>query len=339
MCRRNKSQTEFRRSFLALVFGLLLAVVLPVSVFAVDPAAPDIFTIDDVQVVKNVAASGDVLVAFKYTIHYDSGQPTTPANKLFHFRLFAADSLTQLGAVEPYAYNNSGYDMGYSAFYFEPGSTPTWESALVLKMVGNPQYWVSPPVTNYTLVSTDYSQLESKSENQKLLGNWIIDVCEELEVDWSVKLLTETAQSTILNDTGSAYGKGTIPGLQYVAPKIFAVQSSSVDTSRRDWNTDEADSWGAQWSGTMVGDALNGLQEVFGGISWMVLTSLLTGVIIVVLFVWGFVSHQDNGGAMVAGGHVLTGSTALGFFHPALMAVVVLLYALFTGWFIWGDKS
>jgi hypothetical protein len=228
--------------------------------------------------------------------------------------------------------------MGYSAFYFEAGNTPTWESALVLKMAGSPQYWVSPPVANYTLVSSDYSQLSSKTENQKLLGNWIIDVCEELEVDWSVKLLTETASATILNDTGSAYGKGTIPGLQYVAPTIFAVQSGSMDLTRRNWTTAESDGWMGQWSGTAIGDALDGLASLFST-PWIVLTSLLTLVTVIILFIWGYVGHQDNGGAMVAGGHVLTGSTAAGLFHPAGLAVIVFVYALMTGWIVIGDKS
>ncbi len=335
---RTRKTIITRCGLIAVTAGLLLAAS-AAPVFAVDPALPTIFTIDDVQVVKNVAATGDVLVAFKYTIHYDSGQPTTPANKLFHFRLFAAGGTTQLGAVEPYAYNNSGYDMGYSAFYFEPADAPTWESALVLKMAGNPQYWAAPPGVNYTLTTTDYSQLSSKTENQELLGNWIIVVCQSLEIDWSVKLLTETAQSTILNDTGAAYGKGTIPGLSNLAPQIFAVQKGLIDTTRRAWTTNEADAWGNQWNGTIVGDMLTGLQNLFSLSNWLVLTTLLVLVICIGFFIWGFVWIQDNSAAMLASSHVLAGSTAMGLFHPGALAVIVLLYGGIAAWMWIGDKS
>jgi hypothetical protein len=332
-------KTIVRRIGLVILAAGILFGAAAAPVFAVDPTLPTVFTIDDVQVVKNVAATGDVLVAFKYTIHYNSGQPTTPANSLFHFRLFAADGVTEIGAIQPYAYNNSGYDMGYSAFYFDPLTAPTWESALVLKMAGNPQYWGVPPITNYTLVTSDYSQLSSRSENQKLLGDWIISISRMLEVDWSVKLLTETAQSTILNDTGAAYGKGTIPGLQNLAPKVFAVQSQSLDTSRRTWTTNEADAWGHQWEGTVVGDMLTGLQNLFHQGNWLVLTTLMVFVICIAFFIWGFVWIQDNSAAMLASSHVLAGSTAMGLFHPGALAVIVLLYGGITGWQIWGDKS
>lgn len=327
------------RRLLALPLAVALVLGASSPVLAVDPASPTTFTIDSVQAVTNVSVTDDVLIAFKYTIAYDTDQPTTPANKLFHFRLMDDDGVTQLGAVEPYAYNNSGYDMGYSAFYFDPLSAPDWESSLVLIMAGNPQYWETPTEISYTLVTTDYSQLETKTENQQLLGDWIITVCQELEVDWSVKLLTETVQGTILNDTGAAYGKGTIPGLQTLAPQIFSVKTQVINTDRRGWTTAMSDSWGAQWEGTMVGDALDGLQELFSLDNWIILTSLITLIICIGFFVWGFAWISDNQAAMVANSHVLAGSTALGLLHPAALAVIVLIYGLATGYMVIGDKS
>lgn len=326
------------KSLLALAVAMLMALAMPMVVFAVDPATPDELTVNSVKVVRNIAVTGDVLVAFEYTIHYDGTHPTTLANKLFNFRLMAADGLTLLGVCKPYAFNDSGYGMGYSAFYFEPGSTPTWGTALVLIISGSPQYWSSPPVVNYVFPLSAYSPSTSKSDNQKVLGDWIVTVSRDLEEDWAVKLLTETDKSIIFNANGASYGNGTIIGLQTFVPKIFNSQAQEIDTSRRDWNTDESDSWLTQWQGTLIGDALISLQDLFS-VSWQVLTSLLTMVIIVILFIWGFASHQDNSAAMIAGGHVLAGSTAMGFFHPALLAVTVLVYALVTGFIVIGDKS
>ncbi|AAW39819.1 hypothetical protein [Dehalococcoides mccartyi] len=323
--------------------GLLLAVVLVLGspaaqVMAADPTTPTTFSIDDVQVVHNIVEAGDSLYAFKYTIAYDSGQPTTPANKLFHFRLMDTDGVTQLGAVEPYAYADSGYGMGYSAFYFTADNSPVWEAALIVKMVGSPQYWGSPPEVNYTLTGSDYSQLDTKSENQVLMGNWVIEVCRTLEINWAVKLLTETNQGTILNDTGAAYGKGTIPGLQTMCPKIFSVQNQTIDTSDRDWNPIKIDEWKLQWDGTVVGAFLAGLAELFS-MDWQIVTSFGVGVLVILLFVWGQSKWSDNQAAMIAGIHVLNGSTLMGFLHPAILAILTLLNALYLGYLLMGKHA
>lgn len=326
------------RRLLALPLAVVMMLGVSSPVLAVDPAVPNDFTIDSVQVVQNVAVDGDVLVSFAYTIHYDVDQPTTPANKLFHFRLMDEDGVTQLGAVEPYAYNNSGYDKGYSAFYFDPLSAPDWEAELVLLMAGNPQYWETPPEVNYTLVLTDYSQVTSKSENQQIIGNWVIDVSATLEVDWSVKLLMEIPQGTILNDTGAAYGKGTIPGLQILAPQIFTTKQVGINTDRRDWGEDITLEWLEQWEGTIIGSALEGLADLFST-SWLILTSVITLILVVLIFVWGYVWYQDNQAAMIGGSHVLVGSTVLGFFPFAGLALITLAAALYAGWIFIGDRS
>ncbi|MDP4279683.1 MAG: hypothetical protein QQM50_03920 [Dehalococcoides mccartyi] len=309
-------------------------------VLAVDPAAPTTFTIDDAQAVHNIIETGDSLIAFKYTIAYSSGQPTTPANKLFHFRLMDADGITQLGAIEPYAYYNAGYDMGYSAFYFTAADAPEWETALVLKMVGNPQYWETPPEVNYTLTGSDYSQLETKKENQTLMGSWIIEVCRTLEINWVQKLLTETDQGTVFNEYGAAYGNGTIPGLQTMCPKIFSTQSQGLDLTRRSWTMNKLDEWAHRWDGTMVGDVLLGLEDVFNNsISWQALTSLICIVLVIVCFIWGLAKHGDNQGAMIAGSYILAGGTDMGLFNGVLLAIIVVGYAAYTGHILMGRNA
>ncbi|WP_353915156.1 hypothetical protein [Dehalococcoides mccartyi] len=250
------------------------------------------------------------------------------------------DGVTQLGAIEPYAYNNAGYDMGYSAFYFTAADAPEWETALVLKMVGNPQYWETPPEVNYTLTASDYSQLDTKSENQTLMGNWIIEVCRTLEINWGIKLLTETDQGTIFNEYGSAYGTGTIPGLQTMCPKIFSTQSQGLDLTRRTWTMNKLDEWIHQWDGTMVGDVLLGLEDVFNNsISWQALTSLFCVVLVIGCFIWGLAKHGDNQGAMIAGSYILAGGTDMGLFNGVLLAIIVVGYAAYLGHILMGRNA
>ncbi|WP_238582022.1 hypothetical protein [Dehalococcoides mccartyi] len=312
----------------------------PTAVLAVDPAAPTTFTIDDVQVAHNIVETGDSLVAFKYTIAYASSQPTTPANKLFHFRLMDTDGVTQLGAIEPYAYNNAGYDMGYSAFYFSADDAPEWETALVLKMVGNPQYWETPPEVNYTLTTSDYSQLDTKKENQTLMGSWIIEVCRTLEINWVQKLLTETDQGTVFNEYGAAYGKGTIPGLQTMCPKIFSTQTQGLDMTRRVWLMTKLDEWPHQWDGTIIGDILEGLANIFNNAaSWQMITSLICIVMVIGLFVWGRLKYANNHGAMIASSYILAGGTDMGLFNGVLLAMIVTIYAAYASYVLMGRHA
>ncbi|WP_231927048.1 hypothetical protein [Dehalococcoides mccartyi] len=311
---------------------------LPAPVLAVDPATPTTFTLDSVQVVTNILEDDDMVVAFRYNITYSSGQPSIPANKLFHFRLMDTDGITQLGAIEPYPYYNSGYGQGFSAFYFAGDAAPDWESALVLKMVGNPQYWASPPEVNYTLTSADYSQLSTRSENSSLLGNYIIETCRDLEINWSVKLVTETPQGTILNDTGAAYGRGTIPGLQNMCPQIFSSQQQVIDIPDQTWTNTKLNEWIHQFDGTVVGDALIGLSDLFS-VSWIILTSLICVVLVILVFVWGMLAYSDNQAAMVAGIRIFSGGALMGIFHPAALALITLVYAAYTAFVIIGDKG
>jgi len=337
---RRRYTKVFSRTALATVIAIILSLFTAAPVLAVDPATPTTYTLDDVQAVHNIVETGDTLIAFKYTIAYSSGQPTTPANKLFHFRLMDTDGVTQLGAVEPYAYNNAGYDMGYSAFYFAVADAPTWEDALILKMVGNPQYWETPPEVNYTMTGSDYSQLSTKKENQSLMGNWIIEVCRTLEINWSVKLLTETNQGTVFNDYGAAYGNGTIPGLQTMCPKIYSTQAQGLDLTRRTWGTDMLTTWAEQWNGTVVGDALTGLADIFNNaVSWQILTSLLCLILVVVLFGWSQFKYSDNQSAMIAGSYILAGGTAMGLFNGVILAIITIIYAFYTGYVFMGRHA
>ncbi|MPL61377.1 hypothetical protein SDC9_06948 [bioreactor metagenome] len=323
-----------------IVACLCLASLPPAAVLAVDPAAPTTFTIDDVQVAHNIVETGDSLVSFKYTIAYSSGQPTTPANKLFHFRLMDTDGIIQLGAIEPYAYYNAGYDMGYSAFYFAADDAPEWETALILKMVGNPQYWEIPPEVNYTLTTSDYSQLETKKENQTLMGSWIIEVCRTLEINWVQKLLTETDQGTVFNEYGSAYGKGTIPGLQTMCPKIFSTQTQGLDMTRRVWVMTKLDEWAHQWDGTIIGDILEGLASIFNNVtSWQMITSLICIVMVIGLFIWGRVKYANNHGAMIASSYILAGGTDMGLFNGVLLAMIVTIYAAYASYVLMGRHA
>ena len=140
-----------------------------------DPAAPADLQVESAKAFCNVVEDGDFVFVFHYNIHYaEEDQPDDPANKLFTFRLLDVNGIDYLAAIVPYVYYNSGYDQGCAAFYFTADEVEekemSWESAYIVRISGNPEYFSSPPLTSRTLVTSDYSQVESPGGEPNAAG-------------------------------------------------------------------------------------------------------------------------------------------------------------------------
>lgn len=265
---------------LTLVGLIFLLIGTPVA--AADPATPTTFSFVSVSAYRNLYETGDALYIFHYNIYYSSSQPSTPANKLFLYRLFDTDGVTQIGATSPYPYNNSGYDEGIGGFYFAAADAPTWGSSLTIIMDGNPQYWSSPPVATYTYVLSDYCQYSTKAQNQTSLGNWLLNQCVDLEVNWGIKLITEGAAGTVLTTTGETYLKGTIAGIKEMCPQIFSITVSQNSITDAPYTSRSAvDEWEHQWDGTWVETALMSFGDLFG-IGWKQAVALVALIITII---------------------------------------------------------
>lgn len=317
----------------ALSVALLALLLSPVAVLAADPDEPDTFQIISVIACRHVYEADDFILVFHYEIYYESGQPDTPASKLFLFRLMDTNGTDQLGSITPYPYQNSGYDQGCSAFYFSADDAPTWEEAYVLRMEGNPQYWVSPPVVTYSLLASDYSQLETQEENRLLLGNYILDVAMDLEINWQTKMVTEVDNGTVLSSTGETYFLGAINGLRVIAPQIFSTQIIPPDYTEREWETTQADAWAIRYDGTWLGDALENLEDTLG-IQWNIITGIGILGIIILIFALSQWKFNTTSAAPIPASLILLMGTLMGFVAPIVMALTTLGVVMFSGYIL-----
>ena len=208
---------------------------LPSNVYA----APSIIS---AYVCHNLIEEDDFLVLVYYNLS-DDPLPEVPADEYYHFRLMDTDGITQIGASTPYPYYSAGYGDGVAAFYFSADDAPIWEQCYTVRIEGNPEYFETPSVTTYVLTLADYSQLDTREENQTLLGQKVIDIAHDIEVSWSISMVTVTDLGTVLSSTGEAYFRGAVPGIQYLAPSIFSIQTTNPDFDERDWGTDQADDY------------------------------------------------------------------------------------------------
>lgn len=276
-------ERSYKRIAIAVCISILTFCLSGVPAAAVDPASPTTFSIIDAAAYHNLYELGDSLYIFHYNIYYASDQPTTPADKLFLYRLMDTDGTTQLGSTVPYPYNNSGYDEGIGGFYFAADVAPTWETAVIIRMEGNPQYWSAPPVATYTYVLSDYCQFDTQTENQTQLGNWVLNEFVDLEVNWGIKLTTEGNAGTVLNTTGETYIKGTIAGFKEMCPQIFGTTITSNTVTDAPYTARSAVyEWEHQWDGTWVEDALTGFGGLFG-IGWKMVTAIITLILTIVV--------------------------------------------------------
>lgn len=316
---------------ITLILMLLLSGLSGIPALAADPPNPDNMQVESAKVFRHLVETDDFLLVFHYNIHYDTGQPDTPANKLFIFRLLDTNGVDYLASIVPYAFYNAGYDQGCSAFYFSSTEAPTWEGAYILRISGNPEYFADPPITNYSLVTSDYSQMLTKEENQVVLGISIIDIATNLETNWNTPLLTEGQLGTVLNSAGEAYFRGTITGLQLMAPQIFSVQLTNPVYEETEWAEEQATTYMDRFKDTWVGETLTSFGDQLH-MDWRIITGIGTVMIIIALAVFSQLRYATTKPALLGGACVLVGGTVLGFISVAVMSITTLASAIFIGY-------
>jgi hypothetical protein len=316
-----------------LMLTLLLVVVLLATPAWADPADPTNLQVESVKVFRHVVEADDFVLVFHYNIHYDTGQPDDPANKLFTFRLLDTNGVDYLGATIPYAYYNSGYDQGCATFYFPEGEAPDWEGSYILRISGNPEYFSSPPLASRTLLTSDYSQLETPLENRTLLGNYILDIARDLEINWTTPLLYAGSLGTVLNSTGETYFRGAVTGLQVMAPQIFAVQTTTPEYTPAEYTSAQGQLYENRFEDTWVGKNLVYFGEQFH-VKWNMITGIIVLGVIIALAVVCQTRYGTTKPALIGGAIVMLGGTVLGWVAPAIMAIFVIFFALFLG-YVW----
>ena len=318
---------------LGFVMALLMVGLLPQPAWA-DPPAPTNLQLESARVCRHIVEPDDFILVFHYNIHYDTGQPDDPANKLFTFRLLDTNGIDHLGATVPYAYHNSGYDQGCAAFYFPAAEAPDWELGYVLRISGNPEYFSSPPLASYTLVNSDYSQMGTQEENQTLLGNYIIDVARKLEINWSLDLLYVGDLGEVLNATGESYFLGAIPGLQSMAPQVFPIQTITPQYEETDWTSAQGQAYKERFANTWIGKALQSLGDLFR-VEWTVITGIGLMGLMVAMAIWCQMKYGNIKPVPTSGTCLMLGGTIMGWWSPAIMAIItIFIGGLFLG-YVW----
>lgn len=325
------SKTTYRIAVCVIVL-LLLCFCPAVAVSADTP--PSTFAIESAQVCRSLIEDDDFLLVVYYDITYATDQPDYTAAEYYHFKLLSADGLTLIATSVPYPYQNDGYDRGVVGFYFSADDAPTWGQAYIVKIDVNPLYYSGTPITTtYTLSSADYSAFTESDENKSLLGDYLIYLASDIEINWGFEMLTEGDSGVILNTTGESYFTGSIPGIKLMCPDIFLTVSGQPDYTPDDWDTTQADNYRDRYDSTWFGDSLDDL-GAFLGVDGQIATSIIMVIFVAVLFgLSQWVLHTTTP-ALIASGNILICSFIMGFISPSIMAVTVFMFILFIGYIL-----
>lgn len=298
---------------LLLVLAAVLMTVTPVCAIA-DPDSKPLVS----AVYVYEFDSGAVGVLIDYYLDY-AVLPTETATESYLAVFVDTDGVTQLKAVAPYAFADSGYGRGLVWIPFTAAEAATYslDSADIalyrVWVTGNPTLpWVpgpDPPKNSTTVnqwVSTNVSET---------LASRILYYAGVLQRAWALDMIEVTAEGNKLSAVGESYFENVIPGCRTLAPDAFSDTTSDPDYMAISYDT----AFGATaTSGTAtVAGSPQTLTEGTDSVD----TGATTGTIIIDLAQWTSGTITDDTGTM-------TGSPVT--LYPGVNTLTVTVAGTFT---------
>ncbi|KKN59659.1 hypothetical protein LCGC14_0539860 [marine sediment metagenome] len=227
------------RISVAVLVAVLVFAVIPVTVLAIDD--PDAaLAVNGVFVYNDLLEEGDAGILIDYFIDYSiSGNPTETATESYLGIFIDTDGTTQLKAVAPYTFQDSGYGRGIIWIYFTAAEVTTYsidstnEALYRVWLVGNPTLsWVPGPDPPKTIAGID-----SWLSTAALFPSTILGFADLLELAWTIDLIQETPLGSRLTVQGESYFMNAIPNLRLMAPAIFASGTTGPSLEDLDYST------------------------------------------------------------------------------------------------------
>lgn len=304
-----------------------------------DPDSPP--TVDRIRIYHNLLETGDFLLVLEANIPYAS-TPGTPVTEAFIWRLIHTDGTTVFGTTTGYAYNDNGYGYNVYSMYLDAatfsGFGMVWGTAYTIRLTGNPAVFVTPPTYNFTISSSDYTTLTETADNQAALAAEILYLAGDLNVKWALptdyRLTLESETGTVLSIYGEDVFRGSIYGVQALAPTAFRFVVENIGAADRSWNTTYVTSLENQWAGTWIETARNASRDLLGtdyDLMSIILLVVACGILVVINL--SLTSDAWNGLIDVA--FVLVVAARLGVYGLIFLALVAAMCIFYIATRVW----
>lgn len=313
--------------YISLVLALILILALPIHVMAIaNPDTPP--EANAVYVYGDLLEKGDAGVLIDCYLDY-AVTPNETATQSFMGIFIDTDGTTQLKAVAPYTFVDSGYGRGLIWIYFTAAEVTAYsidradEALYRVWLIGNPTLsWPGDPPK--TIATIDYWQ-PADSDASVLVALRVLYYADVLELIWLEDMIEETPLGNRLTDTGASYFLNVIPNLMLIAPSAFASGEYEPTLEDIDYSTE----FGAiirNGTGNVTGSPVT-LAEGTNTV-----TANATGTLILELNK-GVVGTVTNNGGTVTGSPVaiVAGTNTITVTGTGTLTIVVELENLETG--------
>lgn len=235
----------YSRVLLAIVLlTVMILAIFPVPVLAI--ANPD--TPPQVKAVYVYQlANGGLGVLVDYYLDYDftapitgTPVPTETATEAYMAVFIDTDGTTQLKAVAPYTFVNSGYGRGLIWIQFTAAEVVAYSLDAIdiglyrVWLVGNPTLaWAGVPPKTIAIIDS----WQTTGDPAVLLALRVLYYADQLEVIWALDLIEATALGSRLTTLGSSYFLNVIPNLMTLAPAVFSSGTTDPSLVNQDYST------------------------------------------------------------------------------------------------------
>jgi hypothetical protein len=212
---------------IALLLILAILVISPSPVLAIAPpdSPPSIR-----EVTVYSFSDGSVGVLIDYYIDYAVLPTTETAAESYMAVFIDIDGTTQIKSIAPFVFVDSGYGRGLIWIPFTAAEVATYslDSANValyrVWLMGNPTLVWTGAIPKTIAGIDDWN---TTGDMEVLLSSKVKYYADQLELAWSLDLISPTALGNRLTTLGESYFLSVIPDLRTLAPSAF----SSVETS------------------------------------------------------------------------------------------------------------
>lgn len=323
---------------LAILLLIVLATILMAVPAHADTANPDVPpTITRMKVYRNLAESGDQLYIWEAEVRYAT-PPTTKFSDTFIWQLIDTDGTTILGAVTGYSYNDDGYGFAVYGLYFPAATAPTWGQVYTLRLSGNPTVFTTPPQYNFSVLASYYFSSTDHQANQAALADEVLELAFDLNHEWGLTgdaiLTLEMETETVLSLIGEDYFRGSIRGLQTLAPAAFRFVLENLYVPHRSWNNSYVTGLENQYQGSWIQVAKNASRDFLATDYDLMSIIIMFGLCIALVFI-NLSLTSDIWNALIDITFILTIGARLGAYSLIYLGLIAAVAVIFIGSKIW----
>lgn len=185
---------------------------------------PDAIEIADSRGYEDLLETGDMAILIYYNIAYYGTLPQEPASQSFFVNLLVGGVVKD--NLQPYAYNDLGYNRGVVGFYWSAATVTAYGATTAnvsIQITGNPigLSWEATITPAGAAVASWPTPTPSSDEFGRQILAWAL----QLQQYWQLELVGSVGTNMYLESAGVDYFSFAVEQIAQICPEIFKYQT------------------------------------------------------------------------------------------------------------------